>query len=171
MKYKKLALLFAAALCLLPAVSAFGQTTFSDPNAEYTFSIPDEKWKVTGKPTAALSNMDMVWGDRADGAMEVRKLTVPKDQTLTQLMHGTEENKYSFLRGFVAGKDETFAGKLRGGVFNFEYVAAGKAMAGRNYYLRASDTTVYLLKFSGPKGNIHALRNQADVMARTFGVK
>jgi hypothetical protein len=171
MKYKKLAVLLAAALCLLPAISAFGQDTFSDPNAEYTFSIPDDKWKVTGKPTATLSNMDMVWGDRSEGFMELRKLTVPKDQTLVQLMHGSEENKYSFLRGFVAGKDETFSGKLRGSVFNYEYVAAGKAMAGRNYYLRANDTTVYLIKFSGPKDNIRTLRNQADIMARTFGVK
>ena len=171
MKHKKFAVLLAAAFCLLPTLSAFGQDTFGDPNAEYTFSIPDDKWKVTGKPTAALSNMDMVWGDRADGAMEVRKLTVPRDQTITQLMHGSEENKYSFLRGFVSGKDETFSGKLRGGVFNFEYVAAGKVMAGRNYYLRANDTTVYLLKFSGPKDNIRSLRNQADTMARTFGIK
>src|SRR5213596_2883383 len=100
MKHKKLAVLLAAVLSVLYALPALGQDTFSDPNADYTFSIPDDKWKVTGKPTAALPNMDMVWGDRADGAMEVRKLTVPKGQTLNELMHGSEENKYSFLRGF-----------------------------------------------------------------------
>ena len=171
MKHKKLAVLLAVALSVLYALPASAQNTYSDPNADYTFSIPDDKWKVTGKPTAALPNMDMVWGDRSEGSMEVRKLTVPKDQTLVQLMHGSEENKYSFLRGFVAGKDETFSGKLRGSVFNYEYVAAGKAMAGRNYYMRANETTVYLLKFFGPKDNIRGVRNQADIIARTFGVK
>ena len=171
MNRNKFKLLFSVALCLLTTFSAFGQNVYSDPNADYTFAIPDDKWKVTGKPTAALPNMDMVWGDRADGAMEVRKLTVPKGQSLVELMHGSEENKYSFLRGYVSGKDETFSGKLRGSVMNFEYVAAGKAMAGRNYYLRADDTTVYLLKFSGPKDNIRSLRNQADTIARTFGIK
>lgn len=164
-------LLAAAAVCLF-AFSAFAQgDVFNDVNAEYTFSIPDAKWKVATKPTGTLSNADLVYVDRADGLLEIRKLTVAKDQALTDLIHGGEEAKLSFRPGFVAGKDETFSGKMRGAIFNYEYVAAGRSMAGRSYYLRAGDTTVYLLKFTGPKDNIRSFRTQADVMARTFSLK
>ena len=164
-------LLTAAAVCLL-AFPAFGQgDVFSDTNAEYTFSIPDAKWKVATRPTATLSNADLVYVDRADGLLEIRKLTVAKDQVLSDLIHGGEESKLSFRPGFVAGKDENFSGKMRGAIFNYEYVGAGHSMAGRSYYLRANDTTVYLLKFTGPKENIRSFRTQADAMARTFSLK
>lgn len=165
-------MLLAAAAIGLFALSAFGQSdVFSDPNAEYTFAIPDPKWKVAVKPTATLSNADLVFADRAEGLLEIRKLTVPKEQMLTDLIHGGEEAKLSFRPGFVAGRDENFSGKLRGTVFNYEYVAAGRNMAGRSYYLRANDTTVYLLKFSGPKDNIRSFRTQSDTIARTFSIK
>lgn len=171
MRSTKLSLLLAAAAIGLLALSALGQDAFTDPNADYTFSIPDAKWKLTGKPTAALPNADFVYGDRADGLLEIRRLTVPRDQVLSDLIHGGEEAKLSFRPGFVSGKDENFTGRYRGTVFNYEYVGAGRPMAGRNYYLRINETTVYLLKFSGPKDNIRSLRSQADIIARTFGVK
>jgi hypothetical protein len=165
-------MLHVAAMIGLFAISVFAQTdVFSDPNAEYTFAIPEAKWKMTTKPTAALSNADFVYGDRADGLLEIRKLTVPRDQILSDMIHGAEEAKLSFRPGFVAGRDENFSGRMRGTVYNFEYVAAGRNMAGRNYYLRANETTVYLLKFSGPKDNVRSLRSQADTIARTFTTK
>ena len=164
-------MLLAAAAIGLSALSAFGQDVFTDANAEYTFALPDPAWKVAVKPTATLSNADLVFTDRADGLLEIRKLTVARDQVLSDLIHGGEEAKLSFRPGFVAGRDENFTGKMRGAVFNYEYVAAGKSMAGRSYYLRANDTTVYLLKFSGPKDNVRSFRTQADTIARTFSLK
>ena len=171
MRTTKLALLLAAAMIGLFSLMGRAQDVFSDPNVDYTFSIPDAKWKMTTKPTEARPNVEYVYGDRADGAFEVRKLTVAKDTVLSDLIHGDEEQKLQFRPGFVSGKDENFSGRFRGTVFNFEYVAAGKNMAGRNYFLRANDTTVYMLKFSGPKDNIRSLRGQADSIARTFSVK
>lgn len=153
-------------------VSAFGQAdTFSDPNAAYTFAIPDAKWKMSAKPSATSPNVEFVYGDRTEGLLEVRKLTVPKDKLLSDLIHSDEEQKLQFRPGFVAGRDENFAGRLRGTVYNFEYVAAGKNMAGRFYFLKANDTTVYLLKFTGPKDALRSMRNQTDSIARTFSIK
>lgn len=153
-------------------VSAFGQAdTFNDPNAAYTFAIPDAKWKMSAKPSATSPNVEFVYGDRTEGLLEVRKLTVPKDKLLSDLIHDDEEQKLQFRPGFVAGRDENFAGRLRGTVYNFEYVAAGKNMAGRFYFLKANDTTVYLLKFTGPKDALRAMRNQTDSIARTFSIK
>jgi hypothetical protein len=171
MRSKGLSLLLAAAAIGLFVCVGLSQEAFDDAHAEYTFGIPDAKWKVAVRPTATLSNADLVFGDRTEGLLEIRKLTVAKDQVLSDLIHGGEEAKLSFRPGFVAGKDENFSGRMRGSVFNYEYVGSGKSMAGRSYYLRANDTTVYLLKFSGPKDNIRSFRTQADAIARTFALK
>ena len=125
---------------------------------------------MTVKPSATSPNVEYVYGDRFDGHLEVRRLAVAKDAILTDVIQD-EEQKLQFRPGYVAGKEENFAGRLRGAIFNFEYVAAGRPMSGRFYFLRANDTTVYLLRFSGQKDSLRSIRNQTDSIARTFSVK
>jgi len=152
-------------------VSAKAQVTaFADPNVDYSFSLPDAKWKQVVKASAMNPNVEYVYGERRDGLLEVRKLVVGKDSMMADVIRD-QEQKLQFLPGFVAGKEETFAGKLKGSVFNFEYVHSGAAMGGRYYFLRANDTTVYVLRFSGLKDSIRSIRNQTDQVARTFAVK
>ncbi|MGI9056378.1 MAG: hypothetical protein ACR2F2_11315, partial [Pyrinomonadaceae bacterium] len=58
---------------LFLSVSAFAQNkTFSDPNVEYTFEIPEANWIMTNKSP----NVEYVYGDKKDGHFEVRKLSV-----------------------------------------------------------------------------------------------
>lgn len=143
---------------------------FSDPNVDYTFALPDAKWKMTAKPSATSPNVEYVFGDRFDGHLEVRKLVVPKDAILTDVIRD-EEQKLRFRQGFVAGREENFSGRLRGSIFNFEYVAGGRNMSGRFYFMRANDTTVYILRFSGQQDSLRSIRHQTDSIARTFAVK
>ena len=82
-----------------------------------------------------------------------------------------EQEKLQFLLGYAAGKKESFAGKLRGMIFNYEFVRAGSAMGGRIYFLRASDTTIYAIRFTGIQNKLKSLEYQTDQIARTFGVK
>lgn len=171
MKRKTLMLIFASIAAFLAAVPAMAQLdTFSDPIVDYSFQLPEPKWKMTVKPSVTSPNVEYVYGDRFDGHLEVRKLTVAKDSILSDIVE-SEEQKLQVRPGFVAGKEENFAGKLRGTVFNFEYVAAGRSMSGRFYFLKANETTIYLLRFSGQKDSIRSIRNQTDSIARTFGVK
>lgn len=156
---------------LLFSAPAFGQDeTFTDPNADYTFKLPDAKWKMTVRPSATSPNVEYVFGDRLNGHLEIRRLTVQKTELLTDLIHNTEEQKLQFLPGFIAGKDENFKGRLPGIVFNFDYVKAARAMSGRFYYLRANDTTVYVMRFTGFQDSMRSLRGQTDSIARTFNV-
>jgi len=156
---------------LLTAVSAFAQgSSFSDPNVDYTFDLPDAKWKMTVKPSATSPNVEYVYGDRSDGHLGIRKLSVGKNAVMSDIIMD-EEQKLQFLGGFVAGKQETFSGKLKGAIFNYEYVSSGRNMGGRFYFLRANETTVYLLRFTGQKDSLRSLRAQTDSIARTFGVK
>jgi len=164
--------IFAAlGCCLLFSAGALAQTnSFSDPNVEYSFELPDARWKMTVKPSATSPNVEYVFGDRNDGHLEIRKMTVAKDAMMTDIIRA-EEQKLQFRVGYVAGKEENFAGFLKGNAFNFEYVGTGRNMSGRFYFLKANDTTVYVLRFIGERDKLRAIRNQTDSIARTFSVK
>ena len=171
MRSIKLSLTISIFAIIAIAGPSFAQEgVFTHPDVDYSFSIPDAKWRITSRPSATSPNVEYVYGDRRDGHLEVRKLTVPRNTILVDVIED-EESKHQFLRGFVAGKEENFAGKLRGTVFNFEYVQDGRNMTGRHYFLRANDTTVYVLRFTGQKESLRTIRNQTDSIARTFGVK
>lgn len=168
---RKVSLFCAVSIVTIFALSAFGQdAVFTDTNVDYSFTLPDAKWKMTVKPSATSPNVEYVFGERRDCHLEVRRLTVAKDAILSDVIQD-EEQKQQFRPGYVAGKDENFVGHFRGSVFNFEYVTAANNMAGRFYFLRANATTVYLLRFTGQKDIIRTIRNQTDSIARTFTLK
>lgn len=159
------------ALVALMALSAAAQDdVFNDPTVDYSFTVPEARWKMTVKPSATSPNVEYVYGDRFDGHLEVRKMAIAKDSIMTDVVQD-EEQKLQFRPGFVSGKEENFSGKLKGAVYNFEYVSAGRSMSGRFYFLKANETTVYILRFTGQKDSLRSLRNQTDLIARTFGVK
>ena len=170
MKAKRVSILASIMIGLLTALSAVAQTSsFSDPNVEYGFDVPDERWKMTVKPSATKPNVEYVFVDRNDGHLEVRKLTVPEGSILADIIRD-EEIKLQFLPGYVAGKEEVFSGRMRGTIFNFEFVRAGRPMSGRFYFLKSGDTTVYVLRFTGFRDNLRSIRNQTDSIARTFSI-
>jgi len=170
MRTTRVFLLSPILLALFAVSSAFGQLgSFSDPNVDYSFDIPDERWKMTAKPSATKPNVEYVFGDRNDGHLEVRKLALGKDAILADVVRD-EELKLQFQPGFVAGKEENFAGRLRGTVYNFEFVRAGRPMAGRFYFLRANESTLYVLRFTGYRDKLRSIRNQTDSIGRTFRI-
>ncbi|HEX8733960.1 MAG TPA: hypothetical protein VF721_01465 [Pyrinomonadaceae bacterium] len=165
-------IVFSAAFSVFFAVSAFGQNlTFNDLNAAYTFDLPEATWKQTVKPTAGSSNVEYVYGDRSGGHLEVRKITIQSGELLSDVIEREQEQKLQFLPGYVAGKEENFAGALRGKVFNFEYVRSGRNISGRFYFLKSDETTVYIVRFTGERDKLKAIRNQTDSIARTFKLK
>jgi hypothetical protein len=44
-------------------------------------------------------------------------------------------------------------------------------MLGRIYYLQADNRTIYTLRFSGLRDKLGRIRNQTDMMARSFKLK
>ncbi len=152
------------------ASSAFGQNEkFSSPNVDYTFTLPDAKWKMTVKPSDTSPNVEYVYNERSEGHFEVRKIATRKDVMLTDSIRD-EEEKLQFLPGYVGGKEENFAGRHRGVVFNYEFVRTGRPMSGRMYFLRVNDTTIYVLRFTGRKDSLRSIQNQTDSIARTFTI-
>ena len=170
-KFKKHYFLFSLCMCLTLAFSAFAQTNnFSDSNVDYKFELPEAKWKLTSKPSQISPNAEFVYGDRSDGHLEIRKLTVKADQVFSDVIRD-EEQKLQFSTGYVAGKEETFRGAMSGKVFNYEFVRSARNMSGRFYFLKVDDKTVYVLRFTAMRDKLRSLRNQTDSIARTFDLK
>ena len=171
MRITKFKFLCSLALGLFLAVSMFAQNQiFSDPNVEYTFEIPDADWKMTVKPSELSPNVEFVYKYRKDGHLEIRKITVKANEMLSDVIR-QEETKLQFLPGYVAGKEENFQGALNGRVFNYEFVRSGNNMNGRFYFLKANDSTVYVLRFMGARDILRSVRNHTDSIARTFKIK
>ena len=171
MKLTKLFPLFSVIAVLVLTVSAFAQTeTFSDANVEYTFELPEATWKMTVKPSDISPNVEYVYGERQSGHLEIRKLSIKPDALLSETIRD-EEQKLQFLSGYVAGKEEEFKGSLNGKIFNYEFVRSGRNMSGRFYFLKADDTNIYVLRFTGQRDKLRSIRNQTDSIARTFNLK
>ena len=164
-RIRKPFLLVLAIGSLFAGFAAAQTRTFSENGVEYTFEIPEERWKVVSR----TPHMNLVYGTPREGDLEIRKIAAPADKPMIDVMKD-EEEKLQFLQGFVAGKDERFNGALSGSIYNYEFVRSGRPMAGRFYYLRDGDS-VYVLRFTAYTNNLRSLRTQTDMIARTFQLK
>ena len=160
---------FIAGLLFAGLAAAQG-SSFRSADVDYAFDLPNERWKMTVKPSAATPNVESIFGDRTEGHLEVRRLNLPPRGVISDLIK-EEEQKLQFLPGYVAGKEEPFGGFLSGTVLNFEFVRGGRPMSGRFYFLKASDSSVYVLRFTGFRDQLRSIRNQTDSIARTFSIK
>lgn len=171
MKHFKYSSLFALVAGLFLAVSVAAQNdSFNNQDVEYTFDIPDARWKMTVKPSATTPNVEFVYVERNDGHFEVRKLNVPSKTIVSDIIRD-EEQKLQFLPGYVAGKEEPFSGFMSGTAFNYEFVRSGRPMSGRFYFLKAGENAIYVLRFTGYRDKLRSIRNQTDSIARTFTLK
>ncbi|HEY8412473.1 MAG TPA: hypothetical protein VIK76_13760 [Pyrinomonadaceae bacterium] len=154
---------------LVQAVTA--QQTYSNDKVEYTFDLPSATWRAILEPDAAHPHPEFVYGDRLDGYLTIRKEVVDAGTTPAQLSRSDQDLTLHFLPGFVPGKDEPFNGRLDGVTMSYEFVRGGKTMLGRTYYLQADNRTIYTLRFTGLKDKLARIRNQTDLIARTFKLK
>ncbi|HEX8558759.1 MAG TPA: hypothetical protein VF668_11670 [Pyrinomonadaceae bacterium] len=165
--------LFICALALLvsAAAAAPAQEPHTSETDEYALELPSPAWRAVTRPDGARQNADYVFNDRSDGYLRVRREAVEGDAKLADFARDQSDTKLRFLPGFVGGKEERFAGRLSGLVSNYEYTSAGRAMAGRVYYLQADARTVYVLHFTGLRDRLQRIQNQTDAIARSFRLK
>jgi hypothetical protein len=154
---------------MISAVAA--QQTYSNDKVEYTFDLPSATWRAIVDPDAAHEHPEFVYGDRLDGYLTIRKEVVDAGTTPSQLARSDQDLKLHFLPGFVPGKEEPFNGRLDGVTMSYEFVRSGKTMLGRTYYLQGDNRTIYALRFTGLRDKLSRIRNQTDLIARTFKLK
>lgn len=155
----------------LIAPVALAQQLYTHEKVDYTFELPSVTWKAILEPDAAHEHPEFVYGDRLDGFLTIRKEIVDAGTSPSELARRDQDLKLRFLPGFVEGKEERFNGRLDGVTISYEFVRTGKPMLGRTYYLKADDRTIYALRFTGLRDKLSRIRNQTDLIARTFKTK
>lgn len=160
---------FVLLALMISAVSA--QQIYSNEKVDYTFEIPSPTWRAILEPDSARPHPEFVYGDRLDGYLTIRKEVVDQGTTAAEIARRDQDLTLRFLPGFVEGKQENFNGRLDGVTISYEFVRTGKPMLGRTYYLQADNRTIYALRFTGLRDKLMRIRNQTDVIARTFKLK
>lgn len=165
-------LLAGLVLFLLLGGSVFAVAQEVYDGGEYTLELPSPTWKVISEPGAAHEHAEFVNGDRLEGYLQIRKEVVDADTTPSELARRDLDQKLRFLPGFIeGGKEEKFAGRLNGVTVSYEFIKTAKPMMGRIYYLQADNRTIYALRFSGARDRLARIRNQTDLIARSFKLK
>lgn len=166
---RALVLLLTLFALLTPA--ALAQQVYTHDKVDYSFEIPSPTWRAILEPDAAHEHPEFVYGDRLDGYLTIRKEIVEAGTTPADLARRDQDLTLRFLPGFVAGKTDSFNGRLDGVTMSYEFVRTGKPMIGRTYYLQADNRTIYALRFTGLRDKLSRIRNQTDLIARTFKLK
>jgi len=158
---------------ILVALSSvvLAQEVWTHDKVDYSFDIPSPTWRAISEPDAAHEHPEFVYGDRLDGYLTVRKEVVEAGTTAVELARRDQDQKLRFLPGFIEGKQEIFNGRLDGVTISYEFTRTGKQMLGRTYYLQADNRTIYALRFTGLRDKLSRIRNQTDLIARTFKLK
>ena len=164
-------LAFALVLIGLMAPVALAQQLYTHDKVDYSFELPSATWKSILEPDAAHDHPEFVYGDRLDGYLTIRKEVVEPGTTPAELAIRDQDLKLRYLPGFVEGKQEPFNGRLDGVTMSYEFVRTGKPMLGRTYYLQVDNRTIYALRFTGLRDKLSRIRNQTDLIARTFKIK
>ena len=164
-------LAFALVIFVLTAPVALAQQLYTHEKVDYSFELPSATWRAILEPDAAHEHPEFVYGDRLDGFLTIRKEIVEAGTSPAELARRDQDLKLRFLPGFVDGKTEPFNGRLDGVTMSYEFVRTGKPMLGRTYYLQVDSRTIYALRFTGLRDKISRIRNQTDLIARTFKMK
>lgn len=162
-----------ALLLLLTGIFSLvaAQESYTSDQLDYTIELPSTQWRVISEPDAAHERAEFVYGDRLDGYLQVRREVVDAGTTPSDLARRDMDQKLRFLPGFVEGKEESFKGRLNGVTVSYEFVKTAKPMMGRIYYVQADNRTIYAMRFTGLRDKLARIRNQTDLIARSFKLK
>ncbi|HEV7475304.1 MAG TPA: hypothetical protein VGN90_14720, partial [Pyrinomonadaceae bacterium] len=139
---------------------------------EYTIELPSSLWRAIVESDGGHGHAEFVNGDRLEGYLQIRKEVVDAGTTPSDLAQRDLDQKLRFLPGFVEGKEEEkFSGRLSGVTVSYEFIRTAKPMMGRIYYLQADNRTIYALRFTGLRDKLARIRNQTDLIARSFKLK
>jgi hypothetical protein len=170
-KMKHLKTLFAFVLIAGAVSVVHAQHVYTSDQVDYTLELPSPQWRAISEPDAEHEHVEFVYGDRLDGYLRIRKEVVDAGSAISDVARRDLDQKLRFLPGFVEGKEEKFSGRLNGVTVSYEFVRTGKPMMGRIYYLQSDNRTIYALRFTGLKDRLARIRNQTDLIARSFRLK
>lgn len=159
------------ALFALAVVAVAQEQPYTSETDDYTLELPSQVWKALPRADSGHQHTEYVNGERTDGYLRVRRGVLSGETNLSEYARNEADTKLRFMPGFVGGKESNFSGRISGIVTTYEYTNAGKPMAGRIYYLKADERTIFALHFTGGRDRLQRIQNQTDAIARSFKPK
>ena len=177
--------LFLASLVFVVGL-AQNSSVVKDPEGKYEVTLPKSRTADQEKDPNAVDwhgvesvdglgrkQVEIVYKVREECLLKIRKMDIEKGGDLLEFIKSDESQTLAFLSGYSKNTTEDFSvggGKIPARVLSYEYLQSGRPKMGRSYYIRVSDTAVYLLKFTGNRNTVGVLRSQTDSIARSLKV-
>ena len=156
---------------LFPSAVKSQTLTYIDNDADYILELPSPKWRTVTVSGIVRTSTEFRYGDEGLVQLRIRKELVDAGVTPADMVQRQQRFDRISLVGYVKGKVESFEGQLNGTRYPYEYVTAGKPMAGLIYYLQANNRIVYRIEFTGPADELRILTNQTEFIAQSFRLK
>lgn len=168
-------LLIILTLSLFVVFAQAQPNTVDDPDGKYSLALPNADWlAIASRDGAGRPQVEIVYKVREDGLLKIRLLEIEKGTKLVDVIKKDEGQTLTFLPNYTKGALEEFSaggGKIPALLTAYDFTQGGRPKKGRNYYLMVNETTVYVLRFTGNRSTMEALRSQTDQIARSFKVK
>ena len=167
-------LIVVLSICFSASAALAQSWTFSSNGVEYVIEFPSATWRAVSR-LDVHEHPEFVYGtDEQNGYLRLSKILVKPGSSAADLFQSEEKLRLQHLPGYVICEScngESFRGSLSGTAFSYEYTDAGKVMAGRIYYLQVDTRTFYALRFTVRQDRLPALREQMNLIARSFRLK
>jgi hypothetical protein len=162
-------------LLIIFSATAKAQEVFEDPDGQYSVTLPTGWLAIVNQDSLGRKDVNIVFKIRENGALKVRRVDdVDSNLEVMEYAKQDENSVVQYLPGYDRLGLERFAlpGGKTGTLLSYDYKnPVGQPFTGRNYYLRAGEKSIYILRFTGRKNTLSPLRNQTDAIARSFKVK
>ena len=167
MKRTGLLLLTGLIICAAPAI-ALGQSgqEYEDPTNTYRLVLQGDWKAVSYNDAVGRQKTEFVYRDRSEGLLKISRETL--SGSVAEMVRREEENLRTYRPGFERAASEVFGGGALSGMrLSFFASDSGHQTASTFYFLKDNDT-VYVLRFTGKRGSLDAIRNLTDQIARSF---
>jgi len=139
---------------------------FKDPAGQYQLTLIGDWRAVSYNDAVGRAKTEFVYRDRSEGLLKITRETLPG--ALSDLVRQEEENLKIYRAGFEGAAREPFGGGVLSGVrLSFFTTEGNRKMANTHYYLQDKNA-VWVLRFSGKRGSLDAVRNLTDQLSRSF---
>lgn len=144
-----------------------GTDEFVDPSRKFKIVLVGDWRAVSYNDAVGRPRTEFVYRDRSEGLLKITRENL-NGRSLEAFVREEEENARLYRAGFEqAGKEAFGGGSLRGLRLSFYYIESGRRMAATYYYLQDGDAA-WVLRFTGRRGSLDAIRNVTDQIARSF---
>lgn len=148
------------------AVVAQNGQEFKEPTGLYKLTLIGDWKSVSYNDAVGRPKTEFVYRDRSEGLLKINRETLPG--ALSDFVRQEEENLKIYRSGFEGSASEQFGGGTLDGIrLSFFSTEGNRKMANTYYYLQDKNA-VWVLRFTGKRGALDAVRNLTDQMARSF---